>query len=398
MTALSRVIVERNLAIALGAETDPVRAARLVLRTASAIEGVDGGFVFLHGTGRPFGIVASEGLSNRLETTLSALPNDITSARAAFGCEPTKRRFGKLKPIDRVAEAEGFRAVFAFPFVRAGMNAGMLGLLSRTRTGLPQGTRRSLEAISRIGGMGIRMAADRARVDTELEEKDIFLREAYHRIKNGLQLLCNLLLMEAGNAGDAETANLIIQTERRIASVGLAYDLVANEAPRGRISAADYLRALAAATMDSLEREHGSPEMEILIDPGILLVAETAIPLGLLVNELITNTLKHAVNPTGKGRIALSLSQDEASMLLRYRDSGKDKGWEVAEQGTSFGGTLIDFIVRKLTASIERSSGNGGLGYSIRIPLEPSEGRFSRRNRYRQAGLFQSGDDSAEPA
>ncbi len=155
-----------------------------------------------------------------------------------------------------------------------------------------------------------------------LQEKELLLREIHHRIKNNMQVISSLLKYQASTLDDHRLEALLKDSQDRINAMSLIHDLLYQSNDLLQISASRYLENLA----DSIYLSYGlsKEKIELISDVAdIPLEVETAIPCGLIVNELITNTLTHAFPDDKHGTITISLHPaDEDTLKLIVQDNG----------------------------------------------------------------------------
>ncbi|NYB52883.1 MAG: PAS domain S-box protein [Methanobacteriaceae archaeon] len=160
------------------------------------------------------------------------------------------------------------------------------------------------------------------RIMRSLKEKELLLREVHHRVKNNLQIISTLLSLQSSQIDDEAVIELYRQSQNRIMSIALIHENLYQSEDLTNINFAYYVKNL----INDLFHSYGVDPDKINIKmqiKDIIMGIETAIPCGLIINELISNTLKHAF-PTGTGEINLELAEKEkGKYLLKVRDDGK---------------------------------------------------------------------------
>jgi PAS domain S-box-containing protein len=193
-------------------------------------------------------------------------------------------------------------------------------------------------------------AAERLR--SALEVKELLLREVHHRVKNNLQVISSLLSLQLGSAGDSPAAKVLRDTQNRVHAIALVHDLLHASTEQARIDLREYLGALTSHVLTSWDT---GVSLSLEAQPGLSLPLEAAVPCGLIINELITNSLKHAF-PTGQGAITVGAARDGAVVELLVRDDGVGM-----KEGTSpgLGLELLATLSRQLkgTLAFERQGG-----------------------------------------
>ncbi len=155
--------------------------------------------------------------------------------------------------------------------------------------------------------------------DQSLHEKDVLLRELQHRVKNNLQMVTALIRMEARNVPDGETGERFDRLAGRINSLALLYDLLSGEGQTDGIDLGVYLSKIASSVMEAHAVEGIRLELKVDSWPCSINVA---MPAGLVVNELMTNALKHAFVGRDGGTITISSLVDDTGCRVIVADNG----------------------------------------------------------------------------
>ena len=206
-----------------------------------------------------------------------------------------------------------------------------------------------------------------------LEEKDTLLREIHHRVKNNLQVISALLTLQSHHVKDESAALALRKGQDRVESMALIHkNLYQHDNLKG-VDSKDYFERLTQHLLESYQLTHQEVKLELDVDP-ILLDVDTMIPLGLIVNELISNSLKHGFKEVSQGEIRISLKEADHKLILKVADNGQGNG-EVTQKskGRSFGQSLIRSLSRRLDAEIVVVNSNG---YQVNMEIK----------RYKKAG------------
>jgi len=196
------------------------------------------------------------------------------------------------------------------------------------------------------------------RIMRSLKEKELLLREIHHRVKNNLQIISTLLSLQSSQIEDQEVIDLYRESQNRILSIALIHENLYQSEDLTNINFANYVQNL----IDDLFHSYGVDPDKIRINMQIKDVKmgiETAIPGGLIINELISNTLKHAF-PQGEGEIYLELSKkDDDKYLLIVQDNGNPFPHEFKFDDTdTLGMKLISSLVNQLDGNITLDKDN----------------------------------------
>jgi len=203
-----------------------------------------------------------------------------------------------------------------------------------------------------------------------LGEKEILLKEIHHRVKNNLQIISSLLRIQSRSITDTKAKEAIKEGRSRVRSMALIHEDLYKEDNYSGIQMQNYLGNLVKDIFKVYNVGSEKIKLEVDIDP-LQLDVDSVIPLGLIINELITNALKHAFNepasPSGRseiGKIKLSLKEDGNHLSLSVSDNGK--GYTPSSSDSSFGLTMIETFKEKLEAELEII---GDLGTTVLLKI-----------------------------
>jgi PAS domain S-box-containing protein len=201
------------------------------------------------------------------------------------------------------------------------------------------------------------------KVRQSLHEKEILLRELYHRTKNTLQITQGLLTLQAADyPGNTELQNLVKNTGDRIESMSLVHKMLYKSGDLSRISIKDYIQDLSALIMQSYRVIDGRIALNINIEDQFFQI-DAAIPFGLIINELITNSMKYAFPGNRKGNINISLKgvKDSPMNFLEYSDDGAgvEPGFNFRNRNTLGLKLIYSLGERQLSGKVYMKSDNG---------------------------------------
>ena len=189
-----------------------------------------------------------------------------------------------------------------------------------------------------------------------LAEKETLLKEIHHRVKNNLQLISAMLALQARATSDARVTMAFEESQHRILSMAGIHEQLYRARDLSQVDMAAYIRDLA----DELQHSYGRPAITIQAEAaGVLLDIDRAIPCGLIVNELVTNALKHAFpidGPQGgEIRVAMRrLPATEGEVELSVSDNGVGLRSELnLEQAKTLGLTMVSLLSRQLGGTLE---------------------------------------------
>ncbi len=211
-------------------------------------------------------------------------------------------------------------------------------------------------------------------IQASLREKEILLREIHHRVKNNMQVISSLFNLQAGQITAENARRVLKEGQLRIRSMALVHEKLYQSRDLSKIDFADYLRSLAAHLFHFYSVEAGRIRLlETHLEP-IYLSVNSAVPCGLLVNELVSNSLKHAFPADRKGTVEVGLRRGEDGIVeLRVADDGVGFPGSLDFRRTeSLGLQIVNLLAGQLGGTIELKGGNGT---DFRITFrEPEDG------------------------
>ena len=205
-----------------------------------------------------------------------------------------------------------------------------------------------------------------------LEEKKILLKEVHHRVKNNLTIISSLLSMHTDSIESEKDINIFLSCQNRIASMSKMHEQLYQAEDLRNISMRDYIYSIVQTVHATYQRDGTNIEMNVDID-DIHLDMDSSVPVGLIVNELVSNSFKHAFKTQQTGIIEIALKQQEdGAMSLFVRDNGRGIADETSlKKSPSLGFSLIQALADQLSGSIE-ISGKNGLQVSLTFSSTPS--------------------------
>jgi two-component sensor histidine kinase len=206
----------------------------------------------------------------------------------------------------------------------------------------------------------------------QLRDKDILLRELQHRVKNNLQMITALIRMEARNVPDDETGERFDRLAGRIQALALLYDLLAGEDADDGIDLGVYLSQVASSVMQAHAVE--GIRLDLKVDTWPVSI-NVAMPTGLVVNELMTNALKHAFVGRDGGTITVSslVTDTGCSVVIADDGVGLPEG-ETWPQSGKLSAVIAQSLRQNANAELEiHSAPNGGLRVTIFFAREAAE-------------------------
>lgn len=207
-------------------------------------------------------------------------------------------------------------------------------------------------------------------IEQHMKAQSILIKEIHHRVKNNLQIICGLLELQAIQVKDEETRNALLDTQSRVKSMALVHEKIYQSEDLSSINYKEYIDQLAEYLFTS--HEHSNVTYSIDSD-NVNMSIDSAIPAGIIINELITNSLKHAFPDGRKGSVGIKLREQKNGILLIVEDDGIGfkQDFEL-NKTSSLGLELVNALSQQLNAKVEVDSKNG-TRFSFYIPLTEAQ-------------------------
>lgn len=204
-------------------------------------------------------------------------------------------------------------------------------------------------------------------IEKSLKEKEMLLKEIHHRVKNNMQVISSLLFMQARKAKDDQVKEILRESQNRIKSIAFVHEKIYQSKDLEQIDYNDYLRKITRHLFDSYLVDPQSVTLE-LGSKKIFLPIDKAVPCSLIINELISNSIKYAFPDQRKGIIRIVFDQVADSYILVYSDNGVGMANDIDFGHTeTLGLELVRGLIRQLNGTIELDRTNGTT-YTIRFP------------------------------
>ncbi len=195
-----------------------------------------------------------------------------------------------------------------------------------------------------------------------LGEKEILLKEIHHRVKNNLQIISSLLSLQSRDISDETVKDAVKEGQSRVKSMALIHQMLYQSEQISRIRFGEYLDQL-TSSLASMYQSKSDIICKTSAD-GIDLDIDTAIPLGLIINELVSNSYKYAFAGRASGRITVDLQSEGDAYRLTVSDDGIGMPEEIElEKSKSLGIRLVNILVSQLNGRLERDDGQGTTFY-----------------------------------
>ncbi|MEO8589581.1 MAG: nitrate- and nitrite sensing domain-containing protein [Flavobacteriales bacterium] len=212
------------------------------------------------------------------------------------------------------------------------------------------------------------LQSEKAKLEVANERIHVLIKEMHHRVKNNLQVVASLLRLQAGTIADERLQEAFQQSQSRVTSMALIHEKLYKGDELTTLDVGLYIHELFSELV-RMNDVHDRIRYNTDIDVGLAFDLNTMVPLGLLLNELITNSFKHAFRGRNEGLIVLALHRAENdSFDLAYTDDGVGMPIEKMQtDGATLGVTLIESLVEQLNGRMTVDGSSGGTRYHIRF-------------------------------
>ena len=280
---------------------------------------------------------------------------------------------------------EWARSVLDVPLISRDELVGVLSLTSGQVSFFQEEHRQLTESVAAVVAVALANArlyeraqheiADRKRAEERLQislrEKEVLLKEIHHRVKNNLQVVSSLLSLQALRVQDATSPEVLRESQNRIKSMALIHEELYQSQDLAWVDFGEYVRHLTTHLFRAYQVHPGLIALYVSVSEDIKLGIDTAIPCGLIVNELVSNAFKHAFAGGRSGEVRVDLERSSSRQLILWvSDNGSGFPAEVDYRNTeSLGLQLVTTLVDQLAGTIELDR-EGGTRFKITF-MEP---------------------------
>ncbi|MDA8326139.1 MAG: PAS domain-containing protein [Nitrospiraceae bacterium] len=201
-------------------------------------------------------------------------------------------------------------------------------------------------------------------MEKSLREKETLLRELYHRTKNNMQVITSLINLQSASISDSRVLQMFDDTKSRIQAMALVHEKLYQSKDLSNVGMKDYLRDLTNALLKTFSRRAGNIALELDVS-DIPLPIDIIIPCGLIVNELVSNSLKYAFPEGGSGDIRISFHRSGDQIEFTYSDTGTGLPSADLDSVKTLGLKLVKSLATKQLGGVLEVLPGPGAGFRI---------------------------------
>jgi two-component sensor histidine kinase len=302
-------------------------------------------------------------------------PRDFSPCGTAVDCHAPQLFSYPARYFTYLAAVEpAITEALVIPFYASGRPLGAIWILAhdaerhfdaedvRLMTSLAEFTGAALQVLSALGAetqANQALRESQRQLQVSLHDKEVLLKEIHHRVKNNLQMVASLLALQSSQITDLKAQRLFQDSQDRVRSLALLHDTLYQAGSLGQFNFAAYVKAISTQLLTTYATNTSAIRLSTQLDE-VPLDLDAAIPCGLILNELLTNVLKHAF-PNGQGgEVRLTLRAEADRVTLSLRDTGVGFPTDLDfRQTDSLGLQLVNLLTEQLggTLTLERGSG-----------------------------------------
>jgi PAS domain S-box-containing protein len=193
------------------------------------------------------------------------------------------------------------------------------------------------------------------KIKASLDEKEVLLAEIHHRVKNNLHIISNLLYLQSRRSQEQKVCEVLKESRNRVESMALIHESLYRAQDFSEINLPEYIRQLSMNLLNVYQFSNHANSFQIQAEPDIAIKLDQAIPCGLIINELLTNALKHGCRDEQNCKIIVTLNLDSnRNLLLKVSNTGNTLPTEFKlENNQSMGLKLVAILVKQLQGKFE---------------------------------------------
>jgi two-component sensor histidine kinase len=214
-----------------------------------------------------------------------------------------------------------------------------------------------------------RVTKQRRQIAAQSKNLEMMMKELHHRVKNNLQIVSSLLSLQTYKVQDEGTVSVLRESQQRVQAMSFIHQRLYKKEELTAVNMKEYLTDLAESLLSSYGFDRNSFDLQIRIDHEMMDI-DKALPIGLIINEMITNSLKYAYRDIGHPSLLISLTEDANNLTFVIKDNGigiNEEAWK--QKSNSFGKQLIGALCKQMRAK-QTLVVNEGTEFTIMIPRQ----------------------------
>jgi two-component sensor histidine kinase len=214
-----------------------------------------------------------------------------------------------------------------------------------------------------------RVRNQRQQIATQSKNLEMMMKELHHRVKNNLQIVSSLLSLQTYKVQDEGAVSVLRESQQRVQAMSFIHQRLYKKEELTAVNMKEYLTDLAESLLSSYGFHRDHFDLQIKIDKEMMDI-DKALPIGLIINEMITNALKYAYRDVQHPLLLISLTEDNSHMTFVIKDNGigiNEEAWK--QKGNSFGKQLITALCKQMRAK-QTLVIDGGTEFTITIPRQ----------------------------
>ena len=286
--------------------------------------------------------------------TLIEKERDVINQGLTFNIEQRELAFAEQEKLVKQGEAEEARQ----KSYRASLIAGVLILLIIIIF-LTANNRRAKRRGIQLSFKNEQIQDQNRQIEQSLKEKEALIKEIHHRVKNNLQIITSMLNLQIGKIDDEKTESIFFEAKQRINAIALTHAMLYQKTTISNINLVEYIETL----VRQIEASMSTSKIDIVTDlvaTNERLTIDGAVPLGLIINELLTNCYKHAFPQGKKGVITVSLIENSDTFTIKVSDNGVGLPEDFDHnESKTLGMELVFILVEQLDSKLIIENNNG---------------------------------------
>ncbi|MBL7700922.1 MAG: tetratricopeptide repeat protein [Ferruginibacter sp.] len=195
-------------------------------------------------------------------------------------------------------------------------------------------------------------------IESSLKEKETLMKEIHHRVKNNLQLISSLLNMQTDFVGDEKAIDAIVESRNRVMSMSLIHQNLYQQNDITSVNLKAYTEQLCSNILTSYQSSIKPVNLKTAA-PDVLVDVDKLVPVGLIINELITNAVKYAFASQEEPKLNVALQQQQQQLVVSVEDNGPGFDFDSIKHRNSFGYKIINAFLKKLKGDIKTGRQHG---------------------------------------